>query len=159
MDPVTASLASLAIGCATVTAGFVLYRVVPETYSKIRRVLGRFFYKTTVLSMSQNRVKVIKILQFVSKLKQQSDIETVRVCIDKAEYTLSLDEIEIIDPKTGYSFYMKVNIDGSGSITNIHIYTYKRFLIFATNDERITAFDGFLDQFPCDQPSEDKKNV
>jgi len=109
--------------------------------------------------MSQNRVKVIKILQFISKINHNTNIETVRVCIDKSEYTVSLDDIAVVDKETGYTFYVKVNVDNSGSITSIHVYTYKRFLLVATNDERITAFNKFLDQFPCDQQVESKKDV
>lgn len=149
-------------GCSTVAAGFILYKVLPETYAFLKSTLGKFFYKTTIISISQNRIKLIKMVQYVNSLEKSPDIDTVRLCIDKVEYVLPLTEIQISDRNTGYSFYVKFNIDNLGNLVNMHVYTYKRFLIFITNSERISAFDTFINSFPCDisndQIIDSKKN-
>lgn len=145
MDPLTAGCI---VAASSVTAGFIVYKVVPELYNGTMTIINTTFYKTVIMTIAQNKIKVLNIIKYISRLKQDMNTLNSKIIIDNQEYTVPIVyPIYIYDVKKHYMYYLKVNIDNTGNIISITMSTYKRWGIFFTDTDRIAAFDNFLDGF------------
>lgn len=138
MDPIT-------IGLTTVSAGFVLNRIIPEIYNQIKESLKDYYYKTVIVTVSQNKFMLINILKFLDQFKQYKLYKCIFIVIDKTRYEIPIRKI--IVNVSGYEFVIKCNIDNFGNIVNIVLSTWK-YNRFDIDFKRIEIFNNFLNMFP-----------
>lgn len=138
MDPIT-------IGLTTVSAGFVLNRIIPEIYNQIKESLKDYYYKTVIVTISQNKFMLINILKFLDQFKQYKLDRCIFIVIDKTRYEIPIRKI--IVNISGYEFAIKCNIDNFGNIVNIVLSTWK-YRRFDIDFKRIEIFNNFLNMFP-----------
>lgn len=135
--------ASVAVGI-----GFVLYKVTPEVIAKIRDIFGNYFYKTIYITISQNKIKFVNLLKFMSNFKTERDCKAVLITIDDVEYEVPLLEIKITSTTTSVpEFSMKAHTDNNFNLTYIEISVWKRDLM-TINEKKIEQVDGYLKKFP-----------
>ena len=66
MDELKKEFKTCIPGVVAVGIGYVLYKVVPEVFAKVRELFGNYFYKTVYVTMSQNKIKFIHLLKFMN---------------------------------------------------------------------------------------------
>ena len=120
-------------------------------YDKIKESHDLRFYYSIVLTLGQNRLAAINALKFISNrgISEKSGL-TSRINVDGVDYNVLINKhIYFKAPMVGvdYEYRAKVNIDASGNVSNIVLSTYKRKLSGFIDDDRITAFDRFVESF------------
>jgi len=148
-----------ATGAATMLVGsFVIYNLLPGTYNLSASYFNSSSYKTDVMTMSQNSKTVCGLLKFISEFSGYDGVTTIRVMIDGKMYKVPLNLIYFKDPHSKYHYYLKVNTDNHGNVSNVIASTYKlrwngrtswlgMLTGWSENEDRLDAFDQFLNKF------------
>lgn len=148
-----------ATGAATMLVGsFVIYSLLPGTYNLSASYFNSSSYKTDVMTMGQNSKTVCGLLKFISEFSGYDGVTTVRVMIDGKMYKVPLNLIYFKDPNSKYHYYLKVNTDSHGNVSNVIASTYKlrwngrkswfgMLTGWSENEERLEAFNDFLDKY------------
>lgn len=139
-------MTSICIGAVTVGGGFILYKVLPEVYDKLKEILGNFFYKTVVFTLAQNRIKTINLLKFMASFSDKMS-RCVSITVDDTqEYEIPVNGIKYFDNQVVIS--LKANFDNIGNIVNVVVSTFKRKYLVIMDIEKLQSLDKFLTEFP-----------
>jgi hypothetical protein len=148
-----------ATGAATMLIGsFVIYKLLPGTYNLSASYFNTSSYKTDIITMGQNSKTACGLLKFLSGFSGYDGVTTVRVMIDEKRYKIPLNLIYFKDPNSKYHYYLKVNVDKDGNVSNVIASTYKLrwdgrtswfgiFTGWSENNDRLEAFDNFLNKY------------
>ena len=140
------------VGLITASAGFTLYKILPEVYAWLKKILGEFFYKTVIVTIAQNKPKVVNLVKFMTQFPQYQNTKCINITIDGQEHNVPLIDVKFtVSGNNDYEFSMKANTDSIGNLVNVVVSTWKRNML-SENTVCLQTFDTFLKTFPSIQP-------
>ena len=130
----------------TVVIGYVLYRVVPMCYEKLKSIYNRHYYKTVIFTIGQNKNALVNVIKFMSgHLQDDSFGVNSRINIDGLEYNVQVDKhIYFEDPNSTFFYYVKFSVDNTGNVANVMLSSYKRDKSCGIDMNRIRTFERFI---------------
>lgn len=147
------------VGLITAGAGFTLYKILPEVYSWLKQILGDFFYKNVIVTIAQNKPKVVNLVKFMTQFPQYQKTKCINITIDGQEYNVPIIDVKFtVSGNTDYEFSMKANTDSTGNLVNVVVSTWKRDMLSEDN-KCLETFDTFVKTFPSTQPQQPSQSI
>src|SRR5437773_10229336 len=99
MDPITIGVTAAATGAIAST---VLNRVVPSAYETFKEKVRGFFLKTVTVTLSQNKMKFVNLIRFLTEFPQFRHSNCSMISIDNQEYEVPTGKVAV--PFEGHKF-------------------------------------------------------
>lgn len=146
-DPITCGLIVAGSG---VVGGFIVHRVIPSLYDFLKSICGDFFYKTVIVTLTQNPLKTINLIKYLHKVTgSTNNVRTTHIMLKEGEtqqeFHVPINKIRVA--VKGFEFDLKVNVDGAGNIVNVIMSAWKRIQGYQFDKKKVHAFDEFIGQF------------